>query len=112
MALKKNGTSGVSENNKVVASSAAKVGLGELTKKGEAVYQKSCQSCHQKDGAGMPPTFPALKGSTVVTGSIDKQVELMLKGKAMMPAFGKNVECRRFCCGISIYPKQFREFLR
>jgi cytochrome c oxidase subunit II len=72
------------------------VGLDELVSKGAAVYEKSCQSCHQKEGTGMPPTFPALKASPVVTGSIDKQVELMLKGKGMMPAFGKTLSADEF----------------
>jgi cytochrome c oxidase subunit 2 len=37
----------------------------------------------------MPPTFPALSGSPVVTGDINDQVKLMSNGKGMMPAFGK-----------------------
>jgi len=35
--------------------------------------------------------FPALKGSSVVTGKIDEQVQFMLKGKGVMPAFGKTL---------------------
>lgn len=84
------------KDNKATAVTLAKAGLDDLAKKGEGVYQKSCQSCHQKDGSGMPPTFPALKGSAVVTGNIDKQVELMLKGKGMMPAFGKTLSAEDF----------------
>jgi cytochrome c oxidase subunit II len=70
---------------------AAEMGLDELATQGESVYEKNCQSCHQKDGVGMPPVFPALKGSAVVTGAIDAQVEIMLKGKGAMPAFGKKL---------------------
>ncbi len=78
------------------AGTNTKVSLDDLVSKGAAVYEKNCQSCHQKDGAGMPPMFPALKGSPVVTGKIDAQVELMLKGKAVMPAFGKTLSADDF----------------
>lgn len=73
------------------ATVADKVSLDLLVAQGESVYEKNCQSCHQKDGVGMPPVFPALKGSAVVTGAIDAQVEVMLKGKGAMPAFGKKL---------------------
>ena len=71
--------------------SSGNASLETLVTKGEGVYEKSCQSCHQKDGSGMPPMFPALKGSSVVTGKIDEQVQFMLKGKGVMPAFGKTL---------------------
>ncbi|ESS74034.1 cytochrome c oxidase subunit 2 [Methyloglobulus morosus KoM1] len=70
--------------------------LAELVKKGESVYQENCQSCHQPGGIGMPPVFPALKGSAVVTGKIDAQVDMMLKGKGMMPGFGKTLSADDF----------------
>lgn len=61
----------------------------ELMDKGESVYTNNCASCHMADGAGMEGTFPALTGSSVVTGDIDAQIELMYNGKGMMPAFGQ-----------------------
>jgi cytochrome c oxidase subunit 2 len=70
--------------------------LAELVTKGESVYENNCQACHQKDGAGMPPVFPALHGSPVVTGKIDAQVEIMLKGKNAMPAFGEKLSAEEF----------------
>lgn len=79
----------------------AKKTKDELVAQGESVYEKNCQSCHQKNGAGMPPTFPALKGSAVVTGNIDAQVELMLKGKGMMPAFGKTLNAVDFAAALA-----------
>jgi len=74
----------------------AKITLDELAKHGKSVYEAKCQSCHQIDGAGMPPTFPALKGSPVVTGKIDAQIEIMQKGKGMMPAFGQTLNAKDF----------------
>ncbi len=61
----------------------------DLIAKGEKVYANNCSSCHMADGAGMPGTFPALTGSPVVKGDMNAQVDLMLNGKGMMPAFGQ-----------------------
>lgn len=60
----------------------------ELMAKGEQVYQSSCAGCHQADGSGLPPTFPALKGSPVATGPIEDHIAIVLGGKNMMPSFG------------------------
>jgi cytochrome c oxidase subunit II len=79
-----------------VSATKAEMSLDELVKKGESVYENNCQSCHQKDGVGMPPVFPALHGSPIVTGKIDAQIEIMLKGKAVMPAFGKTLNAVDF----------------
>lgn len=48
---------------------------------GKKVYNDKCMVCHQKTGEGLPPTFPALKGSDIVTGALDPQIELVLWGK-------------------------------
>ncbi len=61
----------------------------ELIAKGESVYANNCASCHMPDGSGMPGTFPAIKGSPIVTGDMDTQIEIMMNGKGMMPAFGQ-----------------------
>jgi len=60
----------------------------ELVAKGEAVYQTNCSSCHLPTGEGVPGNFPGLKGSAVVNGDINAQIDLVLNGKGMMPAFG------------------------
>jgi len=64
----------------------------DLIAKGEKVYANNCASCHMADGAGMAGTFPAISNSPLVTGDIDAQVELMLNGKGMMPAFGQMLD--------------------
>ncbi|MEO1899029.1 MAG: cytochrome c oxidase subunit II [Methylococcales bacterium] len=61
----------------------------ELIAKGETVYANNCASCHMADGAGMAGVFPAISGSPIVIGDIDAQVDLMMKGQGMMPAFGQ-----------------------
>ncbi|MGR9088488.1 MAG: cytochrome c oxidase subunit II [Gammaproteobacteria bacterium] len=73
----------------------------ELVSVGKAVYESNCASCHQADGQGLPPTFPALTGSPVVTGDIKSQVSLMLNGKGMMPAFGKSLSSRDFAAVVT-----------
>lgn len=64
--------------------------LEELTARGEQVYQTNCASCHQASGEGLPPMFPALKGSPVATGEADGHIGIVVKGKqgTAMPAFG------------------------
>ncbi len=64
----------------------------DLIAKGESIYANNCASCHMPDGAGLGGTFPAITASAVVTGDMNAQVELMLNGKGMMPAFGKMLD--------------------
>jgi len=64
----------------------------ELMQLGEAIYMAHCAACHQPTGLGLPPTFPALKGSAVATqGIIADHISLVLNGKGMMPPFGKQL---------------------
>jgi len=60
----------------------------ELITKGSEVYQANCSSCHLANGQGVPGTFPALAGSSVVTGPLDGEVNVVLNGRGMMPSFG------------------------
>ena len=59
----------------------------DLMVAGKAVYEKNCAVCHQVSGAGMLPAFPALTGSKVALGAIEGHLEIILKGKNMMPAW-------------------------
>lgn len=61
----------------------------QLVSAGQSVYEKNCATCHLPNGEGVPGAFPALKGSPIVTGDINKQAEIVLNGKGAMPAFGK-----------------------
>jgi cytochrome c oxidase subunit 2 len=75
--------------------------LDDLVARGESVYAQNCASCHMADGAGLPGTFPAIKGSSVATGDINAQVDLMLNGKGMMPAFGKTLNAVDFAAVVT-----------
>lgn len=61
----------------------------DLIAEGETVYTSNCASCHMEDGAGIPGTFPAITASPVVIGDMDAQINLMMKGKGMMPPFAE-----------------------
>lgn len=74
----------------------------ELVAKGETVYANNCASCHMADGAGIAGAFPAITASAVVTGDMDAQVELMMNGKGMMPAFGQMLSAVDFAA-VSTY---------
>jgi len=52
----------------------------ELIARGEKVFVANCAACHQANGKGVPGTFPALDGSSVVTGPKDGQIKTVLNG--------------------------------
>ncbi len=64
--------------------------LPELTKRGEKVYATNCAGCHQPNGQGLPPAFPALDGSKMIKGPKADHLAIVLKGKpgSAMAAFG------------------------
>jgi len=57
--------------------------MDELMARGEQVYNKVCAVCHQPNGAGMPPIFPALKGSPMATeaNQVGAHVDIVMNGK-------------------------------
>ncbi|MEP1217456.1 MAG: cytochrome c oxidase subunit II [Marinobacter sp.] len=64
--------------------------LDELMERGEKAYASACASCHQADGSGAPPAFPALKGSKVATEDMDAHMDIVVNGVSgtAMQAFG------------------------
>ena len=61
----------------------------ELLAEGEKDYVARCSSCHQTNGQGLPPTFPALAGSKIATGPVADHIHRVKFGKNVMPAFEK-----------------------
>lgn len=49
--------------------------------RGEIIYNNTCSVCHQPSGEGIPPTFPALKGSKIATGPVEGHLNRVLNGK-------------------------------
>lgn len=61
----------------------------ELMSLGKDKYELICAACHQVDGKGLPPMYPALKGSSVAVGKpISRHIGMILHGipgSAMQP---------------------------
>lgn len=55
--------------------------MDELMTKGKDVYEKNCLACHQANGEGLPPVFPALKGSPIIKGEIAEHIRIVLHGR-------------------------------
>jgi len=64
--------------------------MDELMKLGMDVYNARCAACHKADGTGMPPVFPAMIASPMVTGPVSDHIGIVVHGKAgtAMQAFG------------------------
>ena len=53
----------------------------ELMDHGKTVYEASCSSCHQLDGKGLLPAFPAIANSPVATGPVSDHINIVMNGK-------------------------------
>lgn len=70
------------------SSIAANMSKAALMKEGKKVYSDRCLVCHKASGKGMPPTFPALIGGKITTGTIKNHLNIVINGKkgtAMVP---------------------------
>ena len=65
----------------------------ELKARGEKVYAANCTACHQANGKGVPPAFPALDGSKIATGDKAAHIDIVLAGTTgtAMTGFGKQL---------------------
>jgi cytochrome c oxidase subunit 2 len=63
----------------------------ELMSQGETVYATQCATCHQADGQGLSPGFPALAGSKIATGPLQDHIEIVMHGRqgTAMQAWGE-----------------------
>ena len=64
--------------------------MESLVAQGETVYRTFCMACHQQNGQGLPPAFPALTGSPLTNGPIEDHIDVVLNGApgTAMAAFG------------------------
>ena len=86
------------------ASLSASMSKEELMKLGETTYTAYCSACHQPTGLGLPPAFPALKGSPVATtGAIKDHLNIVLNGKAGtgMQAYGKQLSLKEIAAVVT-----------
>ncbi|MFT5139350.1 MAG: cytochrome c oxidase subunit 2 [Lysobacterales bacterium] len=54
--------------------------MSSLMQRGQEVYAGQCATCHQIEGQGLTPAFPALAGSVVATGPLQSNIELVING--------------------------------
>lgn len=74
----------------VAAAPAAEWTMALAMSQGESQYNTSCAACHQANGQGLPPTFPAIAGSAMATGDIAAHIDIAIHGRpgTAMAAFG------------------------
>lgn len=72
------------------AAPAAPMTQEALMSEGQQLYTTTCSVCHKPDGAGMPPAFPALRGSKIANGPVAGHIDIVLHGVpgTAMQAFG------------------------
>ncbi|HSH48742.1 MAG TPA: cytochrome c, partial [Halomonas sp.] len=63
--------------------------LDELMERGKKTYATICASCHQPDGGGSPPAFPALAGNQALMDEPQRHRNTVINGVSgtAMPAF-------------------------
>jgi len=54
--------------------------MEELMVEGEVVYMRVCVACHQANGQGIPPAFPAIAGGAIATGPIEDHLDQAMNG--------------------------------
>ncbi|MCC5864900.1 MAG: cytochrome c oxidase subunit II [Wenzhouxiangella sp.] len=66
----------------------------ELMNHGANVYQAQCAACHQPDGSGLEPAFPALARDGRPTGDLAAHLDVVLNGRdgTAMTAFGGRLQ--------------------
>lgn len=80
--------------NDHVKASHKQYSSAELIQLGHSAYDKNCAQCHQPNGQGVPPAFPAIAGSHVATGPMASHINLVLHGVSgtAMQAFGSQLD--------------------
>lgn len=82
---------------------ASTMSMEELMSLGEETYVAYCAACHQTNGMGLPPAFPALKGSPMVTEDKAAHIDIVLNGKAgtSMAGFGKQLNLKQLAAVVT-----------
>jgi cytochrome c oxidase subunit II len=77
----------IAQQKQVMLASAAEAnvdktwGKDDLMAKGQDLFNSKCSACHQINGKGLPPAFPALAGSKVATGPLAGHLATVLNGR-------------------------------
>jgi cytochrome c oxidase subunit 2 len=90
-------------SNAPEVSAAEPMSRRELMGHGEDVYEVHCATCHQPDGSGMQPAFPALAGSALLTGEPSASIDIVVNGRpgTAMAAFGQRLDARDIAAALT-----------
>lgn len=102
----------VAEQNELIAQAKqaeqqslnASLSKDELMQLGKETYLAHCAACHQPSGLGIPPAFPALKGSPVATtGTVNDHIDIVYNGKAGtgMQGYGKQLSLKQLAAVVT-----------
>lgn len=71
----------------------AALSMDEAMAQGADVYGRSCVACHQANGQGMPPVFPAVAGSPKAVGDLEITMDTIVNGVpgTAMAAYGRQL---------------------
>ena len=71
----------------------AALSMEDAMTQGEQIYSRNCVACHQANGAGLPPVFPALAGSAKATGDAAVTMDTLVNGVpgTAMAAYGRQL---------------------
>jgi cytochrome c oxidase subunit 2 len=83
----------------------------ELMDHGASVYQAQCASCHQPDGAGLEPAFPALAQDGAPTGSVEDHLSVVLDGRegTAMTGFRERLQPQDIAAALTYTRNAWRE---
>ena len=86
------------------ASLSASLSKDELMELGKNTYTAYCSACHQPTGTGLPPAFPALKGSPITTtGSVAEHINIVVNGRSGtgMQGYGKQLSLKEIAAVVT-----------
>lgn len=75
------------------ALTAAALSMEDAMSQGQDVYTRNCVACHQANGAGVPPVFPAIAGSPKAAGNRELTMDVLVNGVpgSAMAAYGRQL---------------------
>ncbi len=82
---------------------SAAASMDELMALGESTYMAHCAACHQPTGLGLPPAFPALKGSPIATGDVNEHILIVFNGRSGtgMQGYGKQLSLKEIAAVVT-----------
>jgi cytochrome c oxidase subunit 2 len=83
----------------------------ELMDRGANVYEAQCAACHQSDGGGLAPAFPALAQNGEPTGALEDHLQVVLDGRegTAMTGFRGRLEPQDIAAALTYTRNAWRE---